>query len=146
MIASAFNSGDREMLNGFLQTGIRAALAGAAASFALSGAGAAVAADTAPHVDLRQPHDQIYPVSAQSSGEQGTVLVQVYVRPDGKVGKYNLAQSSGFGDLDNAALESVLNWRFVPATRNGDPVSDWTIVKVVYQLPPGTAQAKSPPA
>lgn len=103
------------------------------------------ATKTGPHVDLTQPHTQLYPQSAQVSGEQGTVVVQVYVRPDGKVAKYNVAQSSGFGDLDDAALESVLNWRFVPAIWDGEPVSDWTIVKVVYQLPQMPAQSTSPP-
>ena len=106
---------------------------------------AAVAADMPPHVDLTQPHAQLYPESAQASGEEGTVLVNVYVRPNGKVGKYNVAQSSGFNDLDNAALESVLNWRFVPAVRDGDLVSDWTVVKIVYQLPRLPAQPTSPP-
>ena len=130
------------MAKSFIQTG--AVLVGVAAWFA-AGAGTAVAADTGPHVDLTQPHTQLYPESAQASGEQGTVLVQVYVRPDGKVGKYSVAQSSGFGDLDTAALESVLNWRFVPAMQDGDPVSDWTVVKVVYQLPQTPAQASSPP-
>ena len=133
------------MLKGFSQTGIGAALAGAAASIAIMGAGAAFGASTAPHVDLTQPHTQVYPESAQASGEQGTVLVQVYVGPNGRVAKYNVAQSSGFGDLDNAALESVLNWRFVPAMRDGDPVSDWTVVKVVYELPQAPAQPSSPP-
>ena len=124
---------------------VRVALFGAAASFGIVGAGVAFAAGTPPHVDVTQPHPQLYPESAQASGEEGTVLVDVYVRENGKVGKYNIAQSSGFGDLDNAALQSVLNWRFVPATRNGDTVSDWAVVKVVYQLPPTPAQPSSPP-
>lgn len=139
-----FNPGMATM-KGFVRTGVGLVLAAAAASFATIGAGVAFAADTAPHVDMMQPHAQLYPVSAQAGGEQGTVLVQVYVRPDGKVGKYTVAQSSGFGDLDNAALESVLNWRFVPAMRDGDPISDWTIVKLVYQLPQMPAQISSPP-
>lgn len=133
------------MLKSFFETGACAALIGAAASLAVLGAGTAMAADTAPHVDITQPHMQEYPKSAQASGEQGTVLVQVYVRPDGRVAKYAVAQSSGFGDLDSAALQSVLNWRFVPAMRGGDPVSDWTIVKLVYQLPLLPTQASSPP-
>jgi protein TonB len=130
---------------GLINVGIRGLLFGAAASFAVSATGTALAADTPPHVDVTQPHAQVYPESAQANGEEGTVLVNVYVHPNGKVGKYNLAQSSGFGDLDNAALESVLNWRFVPATRDGDQVSDWTTVKIVYQLPRVPAQPSSPP-
>jgi TonB family protein len=110
-----------------------------------SPAAAVSAMDAPPRVDATQPHTQLYPESAQASGEQGTVLVDVYVRPNGQIGKYALAQSSGYGDLDNAALQSVLNWRFIPARRNGDTVPDWTIVKIVYQLPPAPAQPSSPP-
>jgi protein TonB len=84
---------------------------------------------------MTQPQPQEYPDAAQLNGEEGTVLVDVYVRPNGRAGKVRVAQSSGFNDLDNAAVESVLNWRFVPATRDGDLVSDWSAVKIVYQLP-----------
>jgi len=98
--------------------------------------GAALAAETLAHVDSSAPHAQpAYPDLAQESGEQGTVLVDVYVRSSGRPGKFRVAQSSGFGDLDNAALGSVLGWRFVPATRDGDTVSSWTTVKIVFQLP-----------
>lgn len=131
------------MAKSFGQTG--AALVGAGAFFAVIGACVAFAAETPPRVDATQPHAQVYPESAQASGEQGTVLVQVYVSPNGKVAKYSVAQSSGFGDLDNAALESVLNWRFVPATRDGDRISDWTVVKIIYQLPEAPSQPTSPP-
>jgi TonB family protein len=93
------------------------------------------ATNSPPQVDLTQPHEQLYPKAAQSNGESGTVTVGAYVDANGKVTKYNIAQSSGFADLDQAALQSVLNWRFVPAKQGGNPVSDWTTVKIVYQLP-----------
>jgi protein TonB len=93
-------------------------------------------AETVPHVDLSAPHNQPpYPDSAQTSGEQGVVWVDVFVRPSGRPTKIRVSQSSGFEDLDNAAVQGVLNWRFVPATRGGNAVSDWTTVKIVYQLP-----------
>ena len=96
----------------------------------------AIAEDSPPRVDLSQPHPQpAYPDSARAGGEQGTVLVDVYVRSTGKVEKYRVSQSSGFGDLDEAAVEDVLNWHYIPAVHDGDPVSDWTTVKVVFQLP-----------
>jgi TonB family protein len=100
--------------------------------------------DTAPQVDLSVPHDQPpYPVSAQTGAEQGIVAVDVLVRPNGKPARIKVSQSSGFADLDNAAVQGVLNWRFVPATHSGDAVSDWTTVKIVYQLPTPTATPAS---
>lgn len=103
--------------------------------------------ESPPHVDMSQPHPQPpYPDSALAGGEQGTVLVDLYVRPNGTIEKYKVARSSGFGDLDDAAVEGVLNWHFVPAVQNGDPVSDWTTVKIVFELPqPPAAQPASAP-
>lgn len=133
------------MVKLFVRKSVGTALASAAAVIGLTGAGAAFAANSAPHVDLTQPHVQEYPDSAQVNGEQGSVLVSVYVRPNGRASKIRVAQSSGFADLDNAAVESVLNWRFVPAMQDGDPVSDWAAVRVVYQLPQAPPQPPAAP-
>ena len=118
-----------------IETGVRRALICTAAAAGLMAAGTASAADAAPRVDLTQPHLQQYPESAQANGEEGTVMVAAYVRPDGRPSKIQVQQSSGYSDLDNAAVASVFNWRFIPAMHNGDTVSDWAAVKIVYQLP-----------
>jgi periplasmic protein TonB len=100
------------------------------------GAAGAYASDTPAHVDTSQANPQPpYPDSADAGGEQGAVMIAVFVRPDGRVTAYRIAQSSGFDDLDTAALQSVLNWKFVPARHDGDPVADWTTVRIVFQLP-----------
>jgi protein TonB len=102
---------------------------------------AAVASDASPRVDLSLPHPQpTYPDSAQASGEEGAVLVDVFVRPNGRAAKVRVSRTSGFEDLDTAAVQGVLNWRYIPAIRDGDTVSDWTTVKVVFQLPRAPAQ------
>jgi|SRR5579871_1384064 len=126
---------EKAMSKSFEECWIRVASLGTATALGVMISGAAPAAETPPRVDMTQPRPQQYPDSAQLNGEQGTVLVSVLVRPNGRVAKYRLAQSSGFPDLDTAALESVLNWRFIPAERDGDVVSDWTTVRVLYQLP-----------
>jgi protein TonB len=114
---------------------------------ALLGSVAAQAADTPAHVDSTQPNAQpIYPDSSRAAGEQGTVLIDVLVRSSGRASQFRVAQSSGFGDLDAAAVQTVLNWRYVPATRDGDTVSDWTTVKVVYQLPKTASENPAPSA
>jgi protein TonB len=136
------------MLNAQLANGLRAlsVCATALATVILTNA-AACASGTPARVDTAWPNTQpAYPASAQASGEQGTVLVDVYVRPSGHVSKFRISQSSGFGDLDDAAEQTVMNWRFVPATRNGDTVSDWTTVKIVFQLPEPPAPTTPQPA
>ena len=50
---------------------------------------------------------------------QGVVLLQVNVSDKGKVSAIHVMRSSGFRVLDVAALNSVKQWRFMPA-RKGD--------------------------
>jgi protein TonB len=126
-----------------MRTFWKIAICGAVA--ALGPAGTAAAASTPPRVDMTQPRPQDYPDSAQLNGEEGTIFLDVYVRSNGRPAKVRVERSSGFRDLDDAAVESVLNWRFVPATSDGDLVSDWTKVKIVYQLLRLPTQAAQPP-
>jgi periplasmic protein TonB len=114
---------------------------------ALLGPGAAQAGNMPAHVDSTQPNaEPLYPDSARAADEQGTVLIDVLVRSSGRPTKFHVAQSSGYGDLDAAAVQTVLNWRYVPAMRDGNTVSDWTTVKVVYQLPKTAAETPAPSA
>ena len=88
-----------------------------------------VAQAAAPKVDTSQPTPVVYPEVAQRNGEEGTVVLDVQVRPSGRAETAQVVGSSGYRDLDNAAVETVLGWRFVP----GD--SDTARVSVVYKLP-----------
>jgi periplasmic protein TonB len=89
----------------------------------------------APKVDTSEPTPVVYPKEAQRAGEEGTVLLNVYVTWSGKPQKIDVAASSGYRDLDNAAVETAANWRYVPALHDGDTASDWASVQVVYRLP-----------
>lgn len=95
----------------------------------------AAVADSTPTVDTSTPTPVVYPTAAQSSGEQGTVILSVYVSGRGKPILANVARTSGFPDLDNAAIETVMNWHYVPAVHGGDTASGWATVQVVYKLP-----------
>jgi protein TonB len=79
-----------------------------------------------------------YPRSARRSGEQGTVTLRVHVATDGVPTRVELERSSGSPTLDEAALEAVKTWRFVPARRGTDPVAAWVIVPVIFRLTPGS--------
>jgi TonB family protein len=103
----------------------------------------AMAADAGPKVDTSKPTPVIYPVAAQQAGEEGTVVMNVYINNSGAAKKIAVAKSSGYVDLDTAAVETALNWHYVPAIRGGDTVSDWAAVQVVYKLPEGAAKPDS---
>lgn len=82
---------------------------------------------------LRNPPPP-YPDVAISRGQEGTVLLNVQVRPDGKVQTLSIQKSSGYPALDNAARDTVLRWSFVPARRGSQAVSGWVVVPVDFSL------------
>jgi len=87
-------------------------------------------AESAP-VAVSRPAPR-YPREALNRNIGGIVRVQVVVGPDGSVERMALAESSGDRFLDRAAMEAVRRWRFVPATRNGQPVTASVIVPLEF--------------
>jgi len=61
-------------------------------------------------------------------------VLRVVVKPDGTPDAVALRQSSGSARLDEAALEAVRRWRFVPARQGDTPVSAAVIVPIVFSL------------
>lgn len=76
----------------------------------------------------------VYPLQARRAGVEGSVLLTVAVRSDGRVGSVVLANSSGSGLLDSAAMRAVRKWSFRPATLNGKAVNSELRVPVRFQL------------
>lgn len=76
----------------------------------------------------------IYPALSRQNGEQGKVLVRVFVNENGKAEKVTLKKSSGYEQLDDSALETVKNWQFVPAHRGAEAVSAWVVVPISFSL------------
>lgn len=91
---------------------------------------------TAPKSDTRRPLTQPeYPPSSRRAGEAGTVILEVYVLENGRVGEARVKQSSGFPRLDEAAVREVKrSWRLVPGTENGKPVPMWGQFAVTFKL------------
>jgi periplasmic protein TonB len=82
---------------------------------------------------LRNPAPR-YPLLARRNGEQGTVLLRVLVTRDGAPANVSVDRTSGFSQLDQAALETVKTWRFAPARRGQQAVEAWVLVPVVFRL------------
>lgn len=91
----------------------------------------ATSATTAPSV-IRGPVE--YPSSAVSAGEEGTVLVTVEVDVSGRAVGAKLSKSSGYRDLDAAALRSIAGWSFAPAMEGGKPMAQEVVVPIRFQL------------
>lgn len=67
-------------------------------------------------------------------GEEGKATLRVLVTPDGLPERIELAESAGSPRLDEAALEAVRHWRFVPARQGETAVSAWVRVPIAFLL------------
>lgn len=106
-------------------------------SQALPEADAQVGADVdrLPHPLQNNPPPQ-YPTTAMQQGQQGKVLLLVHVSAKGIVTRLSVQTSSGFTELDQAAINAVSNWKFQPATRNGKPIDFEIEVPLRFLLDP----------
>jgi protein TonB len=75
-----------------------------------------------------------YPLASRRLGEQGRVILRVSVRADGTPAEVTLDRSSGSTRLDQAALEAVRQWRFIPARRGDTAVAESVRVPISFSL------------
>lgn len=83
------------------------------------------------HAHSPQPE---YPMALRELGVQGTVLLRVWVEPDGRPGDIRLARSSGQRLFDDAALRAVRNWRFLPARAGEQAIASWVEFPIRFNL------------
>ena len=96
----------------------------------------ASAEDSAPTIDANAEGNPkpAYPKASRALGEQGRVLLDVYVQVDGTVGDIRLHQSSGFGRLDESAMRAVRQWHFKPARQAGKQIAVWYVQPITFDL------------
>lgn len=76
----------------------------------------------------------VYPQLSRRMGEEGRVLIRVFVEPDGQASKVELRTGSGSERLDQSALDAVRRWKFVPAKQGERAIAAWVMVPVVFNL------------
>ena len=64
-----------------------------------------------------------YPRQSRRLGEEGWVVLRVLIGLQGTAEQAEIRTSSGYDRLDQAALETVQRWRYVPGKRNGTAVA-----------------------
>ncbi len=82
---------------------------------------------------LRNPSPP-YPPLARRMGEEGKVVLRVSVTPQGTADEVEIRTSSGSTRLDESALKTVRNWRFVPAKRGDVAVQSFVLVPIIFKL------------
>ena len=74
----------------------------------------------------------VYPIDAKKAGVSGTVVLSAIIGRDGTV--EDLQVVSGPEMLQQAALDSVKQWRYRPYLLNGDPVEVRTTINIIFTL------------
>lgn len=80
--------------------------------------------------------EPVYPDRARRNGWEGLVVLIVRIQPDGLAGSVTVNQSSGYDSLDQAAVDAVQKWRFIPAKdrESGQAITAYTRIPVIFKL------------
>jgi bla regulator protein BlaR1 len=85
-------------------------------------------------VDFSTCRKPEYPHADLAAGHQGTVTLAFLVGPQGAVREAQVARSSGYASMDEAARGAIAQCSFHPALLHGRAVSQWTRVQYVWTL------------
>jgi protein TonB len=75
-----------------------------------------------------------YPKASLMNEEQGTVSMSFQVSAGGDVLESKVDKSSGFKNLDKAAIKSLSACKFKPGTKDGKADTTWTKVDYAWKL------------
>lgn len=75
-----------------------------------------------------------YPKASLMNEEQGTVSMSFLVKADGSVADSKVDKSSGFKNLDKAAIKAISACKFKPGTKDGAAAETWTKVDYAWKL------------
>ncbi len=86
-----------------------------------------------------------YPADLFEQQVEGVVLLRLYVTASGTLvpDSTRIEESSGFPELDSAALRSIGQLRFAPARRDGIPVATAFVQPVHFRHPELAAQGEN---
>lgn len=81
-------------------------------------------------------YEPSYPEQARKAGIEGMVVLRIEILENGRAGDVSVSHSSGSELLDDAAVEAVQRWRFVPAKvkGTGKSIACQTTMPVVFKL------------
>jgi len=75
-----------------------------------------------------------WPKSSLRNEETGTVTLSFLIGTDGRVADSKIVKSSGFRDLDKAAVTGISKCRFKPGSTDGKPEQAWMQMQYVWTL------------
>ena len=75
-----------------------------------------------------------YPPQSRRIGEEGKVILRVFVNAEGGAQQVEIRTSSGSDRLDESAQRTLRRWKFIPARRGGIAVESWVLVPILFKL------------
>ena len=75
-----------------------------------------------------------YPAGALRNGDEGTVTLAFLIGKDGHVASAKIERTSGFRDLDRAALQGLSLCAFKPGTIDGVAQESWARMQYAWRL------------
>jgi len=103
------------------------------AALLLSVAGSAFAGEVAATFDSKNCKAE-YPKASLVNEEEGAVTMAFLVGADGNVIESKVEKTSGFKNLDKAAVKAISACKFKPGTKDGAVAQTWTKVDYVWKL------------
>jgi protein TonB len=73
-----------------------------------------------------------YPEAAKAAGIQGIVIIEAIIGTDGSVNEAKVLRP--VPELDRAAIDAVMQWKYTPTLLNGEPVAVIMTVTVTFTL------------
>jgi protein TonB len=74
-----------------------------------------------------------YPWAAKQQRIQGTVVIDATIDQNGKIREPYILSSRG-QLLDEAALDAIRKWQYVPSTKDGKPMAVETTISIIFSL------------
>ena len=73
-----------------------------------------------------------YPIEALRAGHQGTVILNILVDRHGQPLKARIVKSSGYPELDSAAQEGVMQYSYIPASKDCHATQSWIQIPINF--------------
>ncbi len=73
-----------------------------------------------------------YPRIARAAGLEATIIVKIFISPEGEVGEVQFLKSDPH--FEEAVRACIKSWKFAPHMINGRPVGTYTVYKFVFKL------------
>jgi TonB family protein len=81
-----------------------------------------------------KPLPDLYPVESKRLNEEGVILLALHINQSGCAIGAKIIGSSGFKNLDAAALKTYEYMEFLPAVSDGKAIESWVKVPVNFQM------------